>query len=280
MAQSKSIIRWAVGGAAVVVVVALLWSYARPRVRDEWVRARIAAMLDSADSAERSLAAWRFIENPLPDIETRMTGGLMGDEREANVRESFAWALGKIGEKRNLGVLRHVIDLDASGEVRLAAWLATANLDRDVFLQAVAEKSPLTGWDEFAAARARLHTGDLSEVRTVLRFAREGDESQQKIASFSLIVHLRKYLDSVGAWPIDVTSTAGERLTAANVDAIAARCERLKLAAIAGEVARHADAGERIKHTIRRLTSGRERIAKVLGVATTDVAPPREDSPR
>lgn len=276
MAQRKRLIRWAVGGAAVVVVAGLLWSYARPRVRDEWVRARIAAMLDSADPAERALAAWRFIENPLPDIETRMTAGLLGDERTQSVRESFAWALGKIGRPRNVGVLRHVIDVDESGEVRLAAWLAIANLDRAVFEQVVAEKSPLTGWDEFAVARARLHTGDLSEFRTVMRYARDGSEAQNAIASYSLIFHFRKYLDAVGQWPIEVPSAPSERLTPAHVDAIAARCERLDIAALGVEVQKHAAAGEEIKHTIRRLTSGRERIAKWVGVTTPEPTAIRE----
>lgn len=233
-------------------------------------------MLDDPNPVERSRAAWRFIENPLPDIETRMTGGLLGDEQDAGVRESFAWGLGKIGHTRNAGVMRHVIDLDESGEVRTAAWLALALLDKDAFVKAVAEKAPLTDWDEFAVARAKLNTGDLSEYRTVLRYARDGNDGQRAIASYSLVFHFRKYLDSIGQWPIDVTSTPGERLSAADIAKIEQRCKPLDLAFVTAEVLKHAAAGEEIKHTIRRLTGGRERIAKLVGVATPETPQYRE----
>ncbi len=248
---------------ALLAYVGIFWL--RPRVRHEYIRARLAEQLSSANPAERIDAAWHFIDSPEPDIETRLTAGLMGDEPDAEVREAYAGALGRFAHPRNLGPLRHAIDLDTSGEVRASAWLAVARVDRAAFETACAEKGPAADpWDQIGQAQGRLHLFDMSGVPTLLHFAGHGEQAERIIASKAVFKNLRPLLDSVGRWPIEATQHEGVAYPTELTEEIARRCDGLDLAMISRDIAQHSQEAERIKRTIRRLTGGRERIARFL----------------
>lgn len=261
---------------ALLAYIGIFWL--RPRVRHEYIRAKLAEQLASSDSAERIEAAWRFVDAPEPDIETRIAGGLMGDEKDPEVREAFAGALGRFGQVPEISTtrraaliapLRHVIDLDPSGEVRAAAWLAVARIDRAAFDAIRDEKGAAADpWDQIGQAQARLQLNDMSGVLTLLHFAGHGETAERVIASKAVFKNLRPLLDSVGRWPIEATQREGEAYPAALADEIARRCQGLDLAMISRDIAQHSLEAERIKRTIRRLTGGRERIARFISAPT------------
>lgn len=256
---TRTLRRRAAGAVLVVVTSASCLNIACRQNND------ILAGLASSDPQTRKQGAWAAIDHPNPALRQRMVAGVLGDEPIDDVREAFVYALGRIGDSGDMSAVESAIDLDPSGLVRAAAWLAAARMDPEHFRTLAATAKPARDdWDALGIAQARLLLGDPRDVDTLLRLARDGDHAQKVVAARSLTRDLLPLLDSVGQLPLDQPAWDGDTWRPASTDEIARRCAGLPLERLAVDLRQHEAAANRFRRDLARITTGRDRIAHWL----------------
>lgn len=258
--------------AALLLGIALAWRpLLSPRTSVLYgYEPRRAALLDalrSPDPEARKRAAWATIDSPDPRLEAVLVQGVFGDEPDADVREAFVYSLGQLERPENMSAVEFALDLDESGRVRAAAWLAAARIDPQHFrtLAAAAAAAPVgDAWDRLGLAQAWLSLGDVRGVAELLRLAGDTDHDRRVTSARALDKWLLPLLDSAGALPPEVQPPGPEGWPAASLARLAQRTARLDLQSVADDLRQHAPAAGRLERDLRRITSARERIARAL----------------
>lgn len=223
-------------------------------------------MLRSDNPTDRKLGAWLTAEQRAPAALAFIAEQLAaGREPQADVRESFVYALGHSGDPGYFDLIAERVRSDPSGYVRQAAWLAAARLDAERFAALAAALPPPQGaWDEIGRANAWLYTGDVRGVPALLRWAREGDADQRLVASGALLKGLKPLLEVSGRWPLRSGLRAGDIWPPEFVAEIARRCAGLDLQRIADDTRPHLREAKLVQRNARRVTSARNWIARFL----------------
>jgi len=252
--------------AAGLVAAVMAWqTVLSPQVRKLRYREEMTRALRSPQPQIRKQAAWAVIERPDPSLETFMVRGVMGEEPDPDVREAYVYTLGRLSRPRNFAAIESAIDVEPSGYVRAAAWLAAARCDRQHFhTLAATRRQPEPPWDQIGIAQGRLCLDDVQGVNVLLYWARRGDASQRQVASRALFKWLRPLLDVAGRWPVDADVGEGQPWPAGLVDEIERRCAALDLQAIADDTRRHRAPAERVRRNVARLTRAREDLVSLL----------------
>lgn len=246
---------------AVLAVVAAIG----PPVRQRIVRARLVRLLTSPQPQDRKQGAWSTLARKDPAAIALLVRGLTGGEADPDVRETFVYALGRIGDRRLFPIVELVIRSDPSAYVRSAAWLAAARIDREQTRRLLAELPPVdTPWDRIGRARARLLTGDASAFDELLYWAEHGDEGQKIVASRGLTRWLVPVLDAVGRWPVHVEPVMGQPWPIELVREIRRRCAGLNLQAIAEDIVIKGRRARRVRRNVWRITHARDAIVAIL----------------
>lgn len=232
--------------------------------------ARVARdLLDSPEAEHRKRGAWYIAENRAADTAQLLLARHLAERREADpdVRESFVYALGRVGDPLHFPLLRTlaVSGTERSGYVRAAAWLAAARVDRARFRNlAEAQPSADDDWDRIGLAQAWLAIGDCRGVMALLEFAGRGDHGQRVVAARALTRGVCPALVAVGRWPIDAELRAGEVWPEELVAEVRRRCGELDLQAIADESRPHIEQARAVQRIVRRLHGARERLVGLL----------------
>lgn len=251
--------------------IAVWFGYFRPRVRAERQRIALMELLTDPDPAQRREGAWLFIVKSHPVAEAHMHQALRGDERDASVRAAYVFALASDGQRRSLPTFEAVLMDDDDGATRAAAWAGVAAVDAEQFRRMLADvQRPRDEWDSLGVAHGQVICGETAGVGRLLRFARDGTAEQRTAASLAITRDMYDVLRALGRWPLDLQPPFPIPLPAATVDALSARLANVALEAPTADLARHADAVRDVRHTVRRLTGGRERIVRVLASADDD----------
>ncbi|MCC6359137.1 MAG: HEAT repeat domain-containing protein [Phycisphaerales bacterium] len=241
----------------------LLWFLVlSPRVRGEIFRARVQAKLESADPAVRRDAAESIAGRADPFLVTRIAQALYGEEHDPGVAAAFVRALGEIGDPQQLPAVRFATEPHQPGEVRAAAWVALARIDRGEFDRQVSALAEGDAWSSLGIAHARLSLGDPYGVETLLRAAESEDPAQAAIACDALNRHLRPILVGIGQWPLRTPPSEAwpRRLT----PAVAKRVAGIDLDPLFRGAERAKGAVEPILSTLKRILNARNRIENWL----------------
>jgi hypothetical protein len=259
-------LKWAAPAVVGVVAAAALWQTVLSRpVRTVRQRRALMQALRSPDPQTRKQAAWAVTESPGPNLEAFLIRGIIGAERDPDVREAYVYALGRLEDSRNFAAIESAIDSDPSGYVRAAAWLAAARCDPQHFRTlAETHAPPDDPWDRIGIGQGRLFLGDVCGIGELLHWAGAGSDSQRLAAARALLKGLRPLLDAAGRWPIDADVAEGEPWPAELVGEIERRCATLDLQAIMDDLRRHRVPAERVRRNVLRLTGAREHLARLL----------------
>lgn len=251
--------------AIIAVAVFVVQPWLRGQIRAQRARTLLQS-LDSPDPQERKRAAWQVAERVQTTVADKRLIPRLRDRMESDpdVRESFVYALGRLGRRSDAPVLAQVARQDPSGYVRQAAWLAFARVDAEQFRDTAAQTAARDEWDRLGLAEGRLSVGETRAVGDLLDFAESGDAAQRVIAARSLQKGLRPLLETAGRWPVNVSARPGEPWPAEFVAEIRQRCAALDLQHIFDDSRRHIDDAHELRRKIGRVTGARERVRRLL----------------
>lgn len=260
--------RWWRLGLPVGVFIALLvllggiaWSYIAAGEEAEVLR-----RLGSKAPHERQLGAWLATNKQWPRCIVHMAHKIeTGQESDADVRESFIHALGRVGQPELYDVVAAALAGEENGFVRQAAWLALARLDAARF-KALAESRPPgdDAWDQIGLANGWLVAGDTRGVPTLFHWAREGNADQRLLACGGLHRSVLPLLEATGRWPLNVAVQEGHIWPPELVAEAQRRCAELDLQRVADALVPRLEASRRTGRDTYRMTSARNWIAKLL----------------
>jgi len=248
--------------AAVCLAAAAVW-LGRAASAARW-RAGIERALRDPDPQVRKQGAWELIEHPDPSLLRSLTAGILGAERDPNVREAYVYTLGRVGDPQYFAAIESAIDLDPSGYVRAAAWLAAARLDPHHFRTLAATRPAHSAWDRIGLLQAELYLGQMSGVGELLDWARRGDAAQRQVACRALFKWLRPLLEAVGRWPLEADVREGREWPTGLIAEIERRCAGLALQELADDARQHAATAARVQRNVGRLTRARDGLAGLL----------------
>lgn len=247
--------------------IVALWGgrLALNRIQRAHERAELKSMLTSANKDTRRAAALLAPVQNDDDLLSRLRLMIMGDEPDADVRAAAVEAIGLTRSARFFEVAEFAVDLDESGPVRAAGWLATARLDPERFSALLRQHADRTdAWDQVGRAQARLFLGDVSELDWLFAHAQAADAELRRCACQALQRWLRPVLDAAGRWPLTAAPPNGEAWPPALIAELRKRCGEINLAQEAMET-REVLARSTFAHRMeRRLANRRERMAKLL----------------
>jgi HEAT repeat protein len=260
------------GLAGALLAVALEWIV--PRAWRAVADRQIIELLSSPDQQARKEGAWRSAARPPgPPTELIIAELSQGRERDPGVRESFAYALGRLRLQRCLPLLLRVAREDPSGYVRQAAWIAAARVDFARFREAARElessrasnsEDSADTWGRIGIAAARMEHDDLSDLQFLLDVAASGTDFQRNIAGVALNRYLRPLLRAAGRWPLKTEISAEGAWSPAFVAEIRRRAASLDLAQIAAYSRPEQQGTESLRRMIRRIYGARARVVRVL----------------
>ncbi|MFO0838088.1 MAG: HEAT repeat domain-containing protein [Phycisphaerae bacterium] len=234
------------------------------------------ADLTSADAELRKRGAWALADRV--DLQAvPILIGQLASERDADVRESFVYALGRLGRAQAWDAVAAAATGDEYGFVRCAAWLAAARIDPARFRGLAAGARQQDSWDTLGIAHGRAQSGEIEATLDLLRLAETGDEGQRVLAAKALDRTLRTLLVAAGRWPLALDVPLGQPWTLELIAEVRRRCGELDLPALSRDSARHWEAGQHVARNVWRLTHARDRIAAML---TQDSGPPRDADSR
>lgn len=229
-------------------------------------QSRILIELQSADAESRRRAAARVVDAPFPAALDVIADALVRRKHEdADTRESFVHALGRVGGRAHMAAVEALIDSDPSGFVRAAAWLALARIDAEhMRTMRGADRVRSDPWDRLGVAQARLAVGDVSEAEVLMALVETGEPGQRQVASRALHKWLRPLLEAAGRWPLDADPAEGETWPRELVHRVRQECRELRLQELADAVWPRVAAAHAVHLNVKRITSARNRLARVL----------------
>lgn len=242
-----------------LALLALAWTALGPRAARRHARTQILARLQAPDPQTRKQAAWDAPRLGDPELDLFLAQQLTSGEADEGVREAYAYALGHVAGAHSRGALELAIDLDDSGYVRAAAWLALARTSAERFASVAtrhADRDSL--WDRLGIAQGRLWLGDTSAAETVFESALRGDELQRWVATRAIQRSIRPLLDAAGRWPLAQTADDWPPEAVARVRGAA---QELDLAALAADSRAHIEAAQSVRQAARKYSSASARIA-------------------
>lgn len=262
---------------ATIVAVGLAWIGVvkfGPRAARERDRVALAARLQSSNPEVRKKAAWDSMRLGDPALELSLARHLTSGEPDDGVREAIAYSLGHATSGAAPPALSMAVDLDDSGFVRAAAWLALARTDEKRFTAAAelhADRDDL--WDRLGIAQGRLWLGDTLGTATVFEAALKGDSLQHWVATRAIQRSIRPLLDAVGRWPLE---QAADEWPPGSVERIQSACERVNLAALSKDCRAPLAAAQDVRQYVRKLASASDRIGRWL---VSNSSQPQQESP-
>ncbi len=229
-------------------------------------RAALAAELAAADSATRKRAAWRVAERQDQSQAHQLAAILdRAGEADPDVREALVHSLGLMREPLHFATAARVAELDESGYVRQAAWLAAARLDPERLRTFVADRPPPhDSWDRIGQAVGRLTAGDAAGVSALIEVAASGPPDARQHATHLIQTRLAPLLELAGQWPLAPPSLEQGHWPAKFLLELSQRCQRIDLDALARRALRLEESARRLRRDIGRITHGRERLARLL----------------
>ncbi len=266
--QPSHIVRRVLGGTVLLALAMVLlrgglgvWDNAPGRVA-----LRVERLLADRDAAQRKEGAWLAAGAGAREVTQRLCAGVGGGEAEPDVREAYAYALGRIGAPQTSTSLRTAAERDESGYVRQAAWLALARVDAHEFQRASSVERAEGGdaWDNIGIAEGGFELGDYSGFAGLMQSATAGTDWQRDVARHAIRRWIGPLLDTVGQWPIDADACDASEWSAATLKEIADRAARVDLSAIAAENRPHFEKSRRVQAYRGKLAKASQRIARVL----------------
>ncbi len=226
----------------------------------------VLSALRSNDAGARKRAAWRVADGGHPKSASLMRRLLFDrNTAEADVRESYVYALGQFADASDFDLLSELVVDDPSGYVRQAAWLAAARSDPQRCRAMLTSRAMSTEiWDRIGAAQARLQVRDPSGVGELLLLAADGDPGQRTFAGRALYRTLAPAMTAVGRWPLDASVNPDGSWPRELVDEVEGRLQRLDLHSLMQEMWVHVQRSDRIIRAKARLAGARDRIAGIL----------------
>lgn len=267
------ILIWLAVLGATAALAAVLITQFGPRAGRERARRQFAARLDSPDSEVRKQAAWDAMRLDDQALELSLAQRLTSGEPDEGVREACAYALGHASSGAAAPALELAVDLDESGFVRAAAWLALARTDADRFLACAARHGDRDAlWDRLGIAQGRLWLGDVSDLAIVFDAALRGEDLQRWVATRAIQRSVRPLLDSVGRWPL---GQSADKWPAGSVEKIRIACAEVDMAAVARDCRAPLAAAQDVRQYVRKLASASDRIGRWLirGTASAQEIP-------
>ncbi len=222
--------------------------------------------LRSDDPSDRKRSAWQVAEGGYPKaavlIRRLLRGGSVED---GDVRESYVYALGRLGRAADYDLLKRVLERDESGFVRQAAWVAAARVDPDR-CEALLSSTPTSGdaWRRIGMAQAWLELPDVRGVGTLLEFAAGDDPGRRAIAGRTLYRTLGPALTAAGRWPLGASPNADGSWPQNLVAEVARRVDEVNLQTLLLETRKHVERSRRIQRSKARLSGARDRMAEFL----------------
>ena len=254
----------------VIAALALLFPAHTPGLRGWVVSRNLLKQIELPDPGARQRAAWSAIQYPSDTLENAMTRGLFGHEPDANVREAYAYALGMIGDPRNIAALEHVVDNDPSGLVRCSAWLAAARVDPEHMLTlATTHIETQDSWDRLGIAQARLSLGDAQDLPVLLVQAHSRDESRRYVACRALQKWLMPALDAIGRWPLEYQPAKELPWPTEWIDEIERRCASENVEQLVADTHQRMREAEQVRRDIARINGARRELIQLLIGPTT-----------
>lgn len=249
--------------------------FATTRIKRAKARAEINSLLKSPNKDDRRKAAQMAATCNDEDLFSRLRLAIMGDEPEPGVRAAAIEALGQTLARQYFEVVEFAVDLDSSGRVRAAGWLAAARLDRrrcEALLQQHADRAD--PWDRVGRAQARLYLGDVSELDVLFEYARDDNPELNRAACRALQRWLRPILDAAGCWPLGADPPINGPWSLELITELQARCRQIDLPRAALDTHRQLTRSAFARKMERRLASGRNQVTQLLfersGVENSD----------
>lgn len=223
-------------------------------------------MLATPRPARQKMAAWQAAEQKNVAVGERIAAALRaGKVAEADIREAFLQALGRLPAAADAELLTRFAVDDSEPEVRQAAWLALARaFPAQARLAAAKTTEPNEPWDQLGRANARVRAGDMAAVAELVQWARGGDEEQRRVASAGLNSGVVPVLQAIGQWPRALTPASGTAWSAALLDTVAQVCARGDLQPVADHYHTQREATAEVVRDVERMTSARGWIARIL----------------
>jgi|GEM_PF-1188563 len=224
------------------------------------------ALLESPEPEYRKLGAWLTASHAAPRARSMIAERLRsGVENDASVRESYVYALGRAAQPEFFEIIAAVIRQERAPYVRQAAWVAAARTNPAGFRR-LADEVPESdaGWDRLGRACAYLEIGDMRGVTTLLDFAAGPDAEHRRVASHALYRLVAPLLEAAGRWPLAAAVRDTDTWPPELVAEIRRRCEELDLQAVADDTRPHLGRSAFIRRNVWRLTSTRDRLARLL----------------
>ncbi len=224
------------------------------------------ALLESPEPEYRKLGAWLAAGHPAPRAQTVIADRLArGVETDAGVRESYVYALGRTGRAEFFDTIATVLRQEQEPYVRQAAWVAAARTNPDGFRRLAAEVPETDAqWDRLGRACAWLEAGDMRAVGVLFDFAAGPDAEHRRVASHALYRLVAPLLEAAGRWPLGAAVGDADTWSSALVAEIRRRCNEIDLQAVADDTRPHIQRSAFIRRNVWRLTSTRDRLARVL----------------
>lgn len=252
--------------ALVLLVLAGAGVLAWPRIYDAARAARAAALLRAADASQRWKGAWILgPESPAAAFELLRDRLRTGQEPDDACREAYLYALGRLEQERDFELVTTLATGDPAGRARAAGRLAAVKISPQRFRAWAAAHPPGPQlWDRLGAAQAQLALDDFSAAAVLFEAAAAGDEALQLAASRGLQRAVRPLLEITGAWPADADPPDLAPWPAGLVARVQRCAARHDLQRIFERSRATAALAERTQRDLRRLTSARERLRRVL----------------
>lgn len=231
-----------------------------------WLRwttnARAMALLESVEAESRKRGAWEALSNrskpALWLIRERLEAGA---ERDADVRETYYYFLGRMGYGEDWGLIERCIHKDESGYVRQQAWLSALRIDAERCRKLSEEFEAKDRWDRIGVAQARLGLDDASGVADLLEAIEHGDEGEREIAAKVIGRFVRPLLDAEGKWPIEVPWNPEQPWTLEEAQKVRERCDRIDAVRSMSELAELRAKSQELRKLQGRLMGGMRRMA-------------------
>ncbi len=193
------------------------------------------------------------------------------------IREACVYGLGKIaGRDKPVGTqpvdgsrwsteIVTLLEDEANGYVRQAAWLTLARIDPQTFRdEAVGVETAQLPWDDLGIGQGWLQIKDRRGLERLFHWAIHGNDDQRQVACRAFEKALRPYLETAGRWPADYNPKQGDIWPAALVNELQRRTAGLDLVTIADNSIPYLENAAKVQRNVRRITGSREKIVDFL----------------
>jgi HEAT repeat protein len=226
--------------------------------------ASIDVWLNASTAEFRKRAAWRIAGEDARGYVDELVAALPR-ERDDGAREAYIYALGHVGNPTHAPIIEQVLETEADGFVRQAAWLALARLAPERFIALRGQAGMVRDrWDRLGIAIARIDRGNFSALSTLLEIAEDPDISRRYIARRAIEKYVQPWMEIAGRWPLEAATQPIEQWTPATLAEIRRRAAEIAISDVVVEVAAALEHAEPMRTSLRRMTRTRDWMAGLL----------------